>query len=315
MSRRIRVATTSFATLEDVAPPFNLRHPDPAANVALAESLLETAGRQDVDLVCLPETFKTAGLPFETATFEQHAEPIPGETFNRVADYARRYNMYVAAGFPVLLEEGYFNVAALIDRNGNLAGLYKKKHPTEGEISCGVIPGSEVGVFDTDFGRVGLAICFDLNWAPLWSEMAERDVELICWLSAYPGGLPLQAYAWQYQVPIISSVWPYNARIIELTGREVASTSRWGRIATYELDLDKRLFHTDGQSQHIQEIQTRYGRQVQVETFTDEHIFTLSSTTPSLSVEEIIAEFGLVEFNDYLRRCTGVQEQARIRQE
>ena len=51
MDRIINISTTSFATLEDFAPPFNLRHPDPKASFDLALSLLETAGRQGADLV------------------------------------------------------------------------------------------------------------------------------------------------------------------------------------------------------------------------------------------------------------------------
>jgi beta-ureidopropionase len=57
-----------------------------------------------------------------------------------------------------------------------------------------VIAGSEVKAFDTDFGRVGLAICFDLNWPDLWRELEEKGVDLVCRISAYVGGFPLQAY-------------------------------------------------------------------------------------------------------------------------
>ena len=75
----------------------------------------------------------------------------------------------------------------------------------------------------------------------------------------------------------------------------MAQTSRWGRLATADLDLDMRLFHTDGQSQHILPIQARYGTRLKVETLTEEHIFTLSSADPGLEVAEVIAEFGLIE--------------------
>jgi len=311
MSRTIRVVTTSLATLEAVEPPFNLRPPSPKDNLKLGLSLLEAAGEQEADLACLPEAFTAAGLHLEGDALLSVAEPIPGPAFDAIAERARRHSMYVVAGLPVLDGGRITNVAALIDRGGKLVGTYAKQHPTEGEIDCGVVPGSDTTAFDTDFGRVGLAICFDLNWQPMWAEMAEQGADLVCWISAYPGGFPLQVYAWLYQYPIVTSVWPYDARVIDITGRILASTSRWGRLATCDLNLDKRLFHTDGQAQHLLAIQARYGRRVNLETFTEEHLFTLESRDPDLSIDEVVAEFGLVEYRDFIARCTAAQERAR----
>jgi predicted amidohydrolase len=305
----IKIATTSLATLEDTAPPYNLRHPDPEDNLRLGLSLLEAAGEQGADLAVLPEGFMAAGLP--GAHLRSVAQPIPGPAFDAVADCARRYSMYVVAGFYTVMGEQMFNVASLIDREGRLAGMYAKNHPTEGEIDCGVTPGTEVPVFDTDFGKVGLSICFDINWQPFWSGLAEKGADLVCWISAYEGGFPLQAYAWLHQYPVVSSVWPYHAKVIDVTGRVLASSSRWGRLAVCDLNLDKRLFHTDGQHQHVLSIQTRYGQRVRVETYTEEHLFTVESQDPSLDVEQVIEEFGLVEYKSYVERCTSAQLRTR----
>jgi beta-ureidopropionase len=311
MSRKIRVATTSLATLEDVMPPYNLRHPSSQENLERGLSLLEGAGNQEVDLACLPESFLSAGLPYTGEAIASAAQPIPGSAFDAMADCARKYRMNVVAGLPTITDGKLQNVAVLIDRRGSLIGTYAKIHPTEGEIDCGVLPGGDVTVFDTDFGRVGLAICFDLNWPDQWAEMKRQKADLVCWISAYPGGFPLQVYAWMHRYPIVTSVWPYEARVIDITGKILVSTSRWGRLATCELDLDKRLFHTDGQAQHILPIQTRYGRRIYLESFTEEHLFTLESADPDLSVDDIIAEYGLIEYDAYIARCTDVQQQTR----
>ncbi len=310
MARSVRVATSSVATLEAFAPPFNLRAPDPAENLQLGLALLDAAGAGGADLACLPETFMAAGLPGDA--IRTVAQPIPGPAFDAVAERARRHHMYVVAGFFARRDERIFNVAALIDRRGQLCGTYAKLHPTEGEIECGVTPGGEAAVLDTDFGRVGLAICFDINGPRLWEEFARREAGLVCWLSAYEGGFPLQAYAWLHGYPIVSSVWPYHARVIDITGRIVASSSRWDRLALHTLNLDKRLFHTDGQMQHILPIRERYGARLRLEAFTEEHLFTLESLDPALSLQEVIAEFGLVEYRAYIARCTTAQQQARV---
>jgi hypothetical protein len=219
--------------------------------------------------------------------------------------------MYVVAGFYASIDGRISNVSVLIDRSGRLVGTYSKRHPTEGEIDNGVVPGGATGVFNTDFGRLGLAICFDLNWHALWRDMADAGAELVVWISAYEGGLPLQAYAWMHQYAVITSVWPYHARVIERTGRIVAQTSRWGRLAVYDLNLDKRLFHTDGQMHQLLPMQTRYGRRVRIESFTEEHLFTLESLDPDLPVDEVIREFGLTEYRRFLDRSTKAQGTAR----
>jgi predicted amidohydrolase len=309
MPRIIRIATSAIATFEDTPPPFNLRHPDPGATLALGLSLLDTAGRQGVDLACLPEGFLGAGLP--ASRLRGVAEPIPGPTFDAIAGLARTHRMNVVAGLFTIADGRLYNIAVLIGRDGQLIGSYAKRHPTEGEIEGGVTPGRDAAVFETDFGRVGLAICFDINWPALWSELKAQGAELVCWLSAYEGGLPLRALAWTHQLPIVTSVWPYHARIVERTGKIAAETSRWSQLALAELDLDKRLFHTDGQAQHILAMQARYGSAIRVESFSEEHVFTLESRDPALSLDEVIAAFGLVEYEAYIARCTAAQQEAR----
>jgi predicted amidohydrolase len=309
MARSITVATTSMATLEDYAPPYNLRPPDPADNLKLGLAMLDAAGQQKPDLAVLPETFMAAGL--SSHSIRSVAQPIPGPAFDAVADCARRHAMNVVAGFFISDSDGVSNVAALIDRSGKLAGIYSKTHPTEGEIEGGVTPGPGARVFDTDFGRLGLAICFDINWPSLWSAMKRGGADAVCWISAYEGGLPLQAQASLHEVPIISSVWPYHARVIDRTGRILAQTSRWSRLAVQRLSLNKRVFHTDQQAHFLLPIQVRYGDRVRVESFTEEHIFTIESLSPDLEVDEVIREFGLVEFNAYLQRCERRQDKAR----
>ena len=156
MARTAKIVTTSLATLEDTAPPFNLRHPNPQDTLKLGLSMLDAAGAQGADLAVLPEGFMAAGLP-ATASPEV-AEPLDGPSFTAVVEKARRHSMYVVAGFYAQVDGHISNLSALIDRSGRLVGTYSKRHPTEGEIDYGVVPGGPVRVFDTDFGRVGLAI-------------------------------------------------------------------------------------------------------------------------------------------------------------
>jgi hypothetical protein len=93
----------------------------------------------------------------------------------------------------------------------------------------------------------------------------------------------------------------------------MAQTSRWGRLAIHNLNFEKKLFHTDGQHQQIVPLQTRYGDRIRIESFTEEHLFTLESLDQTLSVDSVIREFRLTEYKPFLARCEKVQVANRSR--
>lgn len=302
MPRIIRIVTSSFATLEDVHPPFNLRHPDPQENIQLAKSILQTAAGFHPDLVLLPETFKFAGML--GSKVRDVAEPVDGVTFSILADACRTGGFNLVAGHLVSEGDKIFNQALIINREGKLTGTYKKNYPVEGEIASGITPGDKVPVFELDCAKIGVAICFDINWPDLWASFRENGVDLACWISAYEGGFHLKSLAWVNRYPIVSSVFPYHARIIDATGEVLASTSRWSRVAAYELNLDRVICHTDGQMHRIAEIQRKYGDAVKVKTFTEEHLMIIENNIEGRTIQDIISEFGIVSYEDYIANCT-----------
>ena len=302
MSRKIKIVTSSFATFENTNPPYNIHPPSAEQNISLAKEIIETAISFSPDVVVLPETFKLAGMPSEMIS--QFAEPIPGPTFNMLADLAKKGNTYIIAGHMVNEEGKIYNKAIIINRSGELVGSYNKKYSVENEIKNGVTPGSTNPTFDLDFARIGVAICFDLNWPEIWRDFSNQNIELAFWISAYEGGFPLQSYAWENKYPIVSSVWPYHARVIEINGQIVSTSSRWDRIAYHEMNLDRALFHTDMQMKKIIEIQKKYGNDVVLKSFTEEHMFILENNVPGKTIKDIIKEFELITYKDYIARCT-----------
>src|ERR1700754_2163109 len=121
MARTAKIVTTSLATLEDTAPPFNLRYPNPQDTLKLGLSMLDAAGAQGADLAVLPEGFMAAGLP--ATSIPEVAEPLAAK--------ARRHSMYVVFGAYTKVDGHIENLSALIDRTGRLVGTYSKRHATE----------------------------------------------------------------------------------------------------------------------------------------------------------------------------------------
>ena len=71
----------------------------------------------------------------------------------------------------------------------------------------GVLPGEGAKVFETDFGRIGAIICFDLNFQELLEDYKNKGVELLCMLSAFNGGFMVPAAAFKYQIFVSKHHW------------------------------------------------------------------------------------------------------------
>ena len=87
MNKIVRIATTSLATLEQRLPPYNLAHGDPVATLERALKLIDAAGAQKADLICLPEAFQASGLP--GTRIPEVAEAPGGPAFQALAERAR----------------------------------------------------------------------------------------------------------------------------------------------------------------------------------------------------------------------------------
>ena len=156
-------------------------------------SLIDQAAWDKPDLMVLPEVFRD--LCIDMKTIAETAEPLDGPTVTALAERARKYNCYIVCPFCEKAADGIYNSAALIDRKGKVAGVYRKYYPTIGELELGIRPGAELPVFQTDFGRLGIAICFDLNFHEVMTGLKANGAEIIAFSSMYRGGLQLLDWA------------------------------------------------------------------------------------------------------------------------
>jgi nitrilase len=109
----------------------------------------------------------------------KRAETIPGSSTEMVAEKARELGSYVWLPMFEKLDGKMFNSVALIDRGGEVAGVYRKVHATGREIEDGVQPGEEVPVWETDRGRVGCAVCFDLKYPEVGLRLSRGKAQVV----------------------------------------------------------------------------------------------------------------------------------------
>lgn len=300
MARNVTVSLTSFSLGGRRSAALNREQ---------ACRYVDQAAASRPDLVCLAENFLHSGLPSADVPV---VEPIVGPTLTALAERARRHHTYVCGSFCQQRADGSrANTAFLLDRRGELVGQYDKVHPTVGEVigRC-MTPGCAAPVFDTDFGRVVFAICYDVGWPDHWAALARNGAELVVWPSAYDGGFPLQCYAWTHRYWIVTAVRSEHSKVIDPTGRVLVSTSGWIKQLPWTLDLERQVCHVNYQEEKLARLLAERPN-VRAEGFAEEGIFTLESDDPEWPVSRLMEHYGLESFDQYHCRATAIQDRAR----
>ena len=298
MPRKALVATACVGHMRS--------RPTIAANHELATELLDQMGGLGADLACLPEEFTLLGLPQDDEEREKIWEPIPGPTSDHFAAKAREHGMYVAAGMCEVRGNTRLNTSVLFDRQGEIVGQYDKIHPTLGELEAGTVPGvyADVPVFDTDFGKVGMLICFDVDYPEEWARIGAAGAELVVFPSMCDGGLRLRAYAWLHSYIVVSSVSGGSSRIINKLGDVIAASGLGVYVAHSTVDLEAEVFHYDQQYQQIRQMQTDFGNRITIIGTRDDGVFMVESNDDAWPIARIKSEYGLENWVEYHDRST-----------
>jgi predicted amidohydrolase len=199
-------------------------------------SLLDRTMPAKADVALLPEGITIVGTG---KTYADVAEPIPGPTTERLGELAKRKNTWLVAGIIERERQTIYNTAVLIDREGRVAGRYRKVYLPREEIEGGITPGSDYPVFRTDFGTVGLMICWDIQFADPARALALRGAEMIL-VPIWGGSEPLgKARAIENRVFLVSSGYDYPTYIMNPDGEIVTRAFERGTVASALVDLNQ----------------------------------------------------------------------------
>jgi N-carbamoylputrescine amidase len=145
--------------------------PDPDANLDKAADKVREAAREGANVICLPELFRAQYFcQREDIALFDLAEPIPGPSTERLSAVAREEKVVVVASLFERRAAGlYHNTAAILQKDGTLAGLYRKMHIPDDPLyyeKFYFTPG-DLGfkAFDTAVGKIGTLVCWD-QWYP-----------------------------------------------------------------------------------------------------------------------------------------------------
>ncbi|OLS19797.1 MAG: N-carbamoyl-D-amino acid hydrolase [Candidatus Heimdallarchaeota archaeon LC_3] len=195
------------------------------AMIVKHEKFIKEAGEKGVQILCLQEIFYGPYFCAEqNKRWYSSAEKVPGPTTERLAKYAKEYNMVMI--IPVYEEHMtgvYYNTAAIYDADGSYLGKYRKNHIPH------VDPGfwekfyfkpGNLGypVFDTAYGKVGIYICYDRHFPEGARELALNGADIIFNPSATVAGL--SEYLWKLEQPAHAVANGYFVGAINRVGVE-----------------------------------------------------------------------------------------------
>lgn len=220
----------------------------PERNVELFCEQVDAAGKENVDILCLPEMLTFIGT---WKTYPDSAQEIPGVYTDRLGEAAKRNRMWLVAGLVEKERERLYNTAVLFNRKGEIAGTYRKVHIPFGEWHNGIAPGETYPVFDTDFGRIGIQICYDgffgentralalagaeVVFAPTWGTTFEDTED-----GRVEGKNIFRVRARDNGVYIVPCVYDGCSMVIDPQGRVVASSGGNSGVFWADADLANR---------------------------------------------------------------------------
>lgn len=259
-----------------------------------------------LDLAILPETAISGEAEGDALAHSLSYEGQIQETFTQKA---RQHNCYIVV--PTYLldskeDKRCSNAAILVGRDGEVVGTYRKVHLVvsldDGIMEGGTTPGTASPVFECDFGKLGIQICYDMEFDTGWDELAKQGAELIAWSTQSPQTSQPAFRAKEHRCYIVSSTWRHNASIFEPTGKIAAQITPPQNILVSELDLSYALLPWSSKLQKGKALEKAYGDKVGFRYYEDEDRGIFWSNDPKTTIGEMIRSHGLLELEDEMER-------------
>lgn len=296
------------ATLASVSkrPEWGIGTPEDTARLLDdTATFVRRAARMGADILAFPEVYPQ----LRATNFMAAAEPEDGGTLDHIRQLARENNIYIVWPRAEVDKTGQkHNAAVLVDRAGGVVGRYYKMFPTIDEMEGGIVPGTSCPIFQTDFGRVAMIICFDLNFIEIRDELRQQRPDLVIFCSMYRGGQQCHEWALDLGCHMLTAIAAELGRIID-PGGKLLQLATYEALITQRVNLNKRQLHMDYNWQKMDEMLAKYGPDLTFEYYTPEARYVIGYEKEDRDVDEIVREFGLEQITDYFARARRVRKE------
>lgn len=252
--------------------------------------MMEAAAASESKLIVTVEGFNRSITPGdERYDLKDASEPMDGPLISRFCRLSKKYGIYIVAGLFTYREGKAYNSGVMFGPGGSILGIYDKIHLPLGE-NLHFTPGDTYRVFETEYGNIGILICWDMQFPEAVREVALAGADIIAcptwgWENiyglcrAYENGIAVAA---AMGVTYEGSIYDFcdPSCIVANTGSIVAAATRSGaQPITAELDL-----HQDPPLQYSLENITKVKsmRQIRMSQRRPDTYTTMNSKTPPI---------------------------------
>ncbi len=256
------------------------------------------------DLIVVPEACdRPAGLSREKC--REYYLVRKNQVRDFFAETARRNRCYIVYSAARQVENGTWrNSSVLLDRRGQIAGIYNKNHVViEETTKSGILCGKDAPVLECDFGRVAFAICFDLNFDEIREKYRKARPDLIVFSSMYHGGLMQAYWAYSCRSHFVGAVAGLPCEIRDPLGEVLASNTNYFDYAVATINLDCRLVHLDYNWGRLRKLKAKYGPRVTIKDPGYLGAVLVTSEHETVGVDQMIQEFEIELLDDYMARA------------
>lgn len=302
MSKNIRIATVTFKSEA-------YRNKPEAQRVVLEELQRNSDALCEhyPDLVVFSEGVEAIGQTVDQAESLDN----PGPILQAYQAIAKRHNTTIAASVKLTEGGNAFNSIAFISPTGEMLGRYHKTYLTITELDMGLTPGEGAVVVDTPAGRLGGAVCFDLNFLDLCEQYRPLKPDVIAFASMYHGGLMQAHWAYRNRSFFTASLPFLGSAVLDPFGNELTVTDCYSPIASTTVNLDRTMVHLDFNRDKFPDIRKKYKDEVEVFIPANVGPAVIYSHSDKRTAMDIVREFELELVDDYLDRSVEANNAAR----
>lgn len=240
-------------------------------------NLAEHCYDEGADLVFFPEAYQHT----QQRDIKMHPDELTQaalEFKSKCAELAKKYHAYIVPWDYEIDDGKCYNISYILDREGNEIGKYRKVHLPYSEAVGGIANGCEYPVFDLDFGKVGIMICFDNYFPETARILGNKGAELVL----YPlygdtlipqWELKMRARAIDNSMYIASCQLSHGSDIaytgiVNPNGDVIARIDGVNTWRVVEIEMDKRIItHTTGDRRYSEDIRIYLERCRQPESY------------------------------------------------
>lgn len=176
--------STKIAAIQYRAVPHNK-----SENITNLMNLVEQASENGAKIIVLPEMCLTGLAIKNSAQAKILAETIPGPSTNVFAQLAKKHDVYIILGLPEFDSHSkkYYNSQIVIDHRGLIIGKYRKIHLYGSDYNWAEKGDLGYQIAETLWGKIGLGICYDINFSDIFDFFSERGVNIFTFSTNWVG--------------------------------------------------------------------------------------------------------------------------------